>query len=450
VISKMFLILSLALSSSMAAVPRDVWLLEVAGPIGPATADYVVNTLAAAEDAAAELVVLQMNTPGGLDRAMRDIIQAILAAQVPVVTYVAPQGSRAASAGTYILYASHLAAMAPATNLGAATPIMIGGLPKLPGSEPESPERGDDSQQDGQSQPLSPEATMHSKMVNDAQAYIRSLAELRGRNAEWAVEAVKDAATLTAQEALELNVIDLVAKDTPALLEALDGRTVLVDGQPRVLDLAGANLHAVAPGWRTEFLRVVTNPSVAYLLLLVGIYGLIFEFSSPGMGAGGIIGGICLLIALYAMQLLPISYSALALMLLGLGLMAAEALSPSFGVLGIGGIAAFMIGSIMLMDADVPGFRIALPVILALTTVSVGVLILVLNLLLRARKQPVVSGSSTLVGETADVVDSVGDDVHVCLHGEIWRVDCPNPLQTGDRVRIKKVSGLLLDVEKKD
>ena len=449
-ISKIFLILSLALSSSMASVPHDVWLLEVAGPIGPATADYVVNTLAAAEDAAAELVVLQMNTPGGLDRAMRDIIQAILAAQVPVVTYVAPQGSRAASAGTYILYASHLAAMAPATNLGAATPIMIGGLPKLPGSEPESPQRGDDSQQDGQSQPLSPEATMHSKMVNDAQAYIRSLAELRGRNAEWAVEAVKDAATLTAQEALELNVIDLVAKDTPALLEALDGRTVLVDGQPRVLDLAGANLHAVVPGWRTEFLRVVTNPSVAYLLLLVGIYGLIFEFSSPGMGAGGIIGGICLLIALYAMQLLPISYSALALMLLGLGLMAAEALSPSFGVLGIGGIAAFMIGSIMLMDADVPGFRIALPVILALTTVSVGVLILVLNLLLRARKQPVVSGSSTLVGETADVVDSAGDDVHVCLHGEIWRVDCPDPLQTGDRVRIKKVSGLLLDVEKKD
>lgn len=447
VISKVLFLVSCVLSSSVASMPGDVWLLEIDGPMGPATSDYVTRTIEEADNAAAGLLILQMNTPGGLDRAMRDIIQAILASRVPVVCYVAPQGSRAASAGTYILYASHVAAMAPATNLGAATPIMIGGMPTLPGSEPEQGTESDKN--DADKPPQTSQDTMRSKMVNDAQAYIRSLAELRGRNIDWAVRAVTEAATLTAEEALELNVIDLIAEDTSALIEALHERTVTLNGEERLLNTAGANVHTVVPGWRTDFLRVITNPSVAYLLLLIGIYGLIFEFSSPGMGAGGIIGGICLLIALYALQLLPISYSALALMLLGLGLMAAEAFSPSFGALGLGGIAAFVIGSIMLMDTDVPGFHIALPIILALTAVSAGVLIVVLNLLLRARRQPVVSGSSTLVGETAEVVDSGNEAVLVRLHGETWRVNCPGSLEVGDRVTIKNVSGLILDVEKK-
>lgn len=446
-ISKVLFLVSFVLSTSLASMPGDVWLLEMDGPIGPATADYVTRTIEEAEGSAAELLILQMNTPGGLDQAMRDIIQAILASGVPVVCYVAPQGSRAASAGTYILYASHVAAMAPATNLGAATPIMIGGAPTLPGSEPE---QDTGSEKDDADKPLSSMDTMQSKMVNDAQAYIRSLAELRGRNIDWAVRAVTEAATLTAEEALELNVIDLIAEDTPALIDALHNRSVTLDGEEHLLNTTGAEVHTVEPGWRTEFLRVITNPSVAYLLLLVGIYGLIFEFSSPGMGGGGIIGGICLLIALYALQLLPISYSALALILLGLTLMAAEAFSPSFGALGAGGIVAFVIGSIMLMDTDVPGFRIALPVILALAAVSAGMLIVVLNLLLRARRQPVVSGSSAMVGETAEVVDSDNEAVWVRLNGELWRVNCSGSLEVGDQVTIKNVSGLILDVEKKE
>ena len=286
--------------------------------------------------------------------------------------------------------------------------------------------------------------------MNDAQAYIRSLAELRGRNAEWAVRAVTEAATLTAEEALELNVIDLIAENTPALVEALHGREVAWDGETQILDTADANLHEVEPGWRTDFLRVITNPSVAYILLLLGIYGLIFEFSSPGMGAGGIIGGICLLTALYALQLLPISYSALALMLLCLVLMAAEGFSPSFGALGLGGIAAFLLGSIMLMDTNVPGFRIALPIILALTTVSALMLLLVLSMIVRARKQPVVSGSAALVGETAEVVDTGDGEIRVRLNGEFWRVQSPGALQPGDRVTVNQVSGLVLDVKKKE
>lgn len=447
---KLFFLMSFVLGSSMASMPGDVWQLEINGPIGPATSDYIVRSMEDAQNSAAEVIILRMDTPGGLDQAMREIIQTILASRVPVVGYVGPQGSRAASAGTYILYASHIAAMAPATNLGAATPVMIGGAPTLPGSQPEETQQEKDTNKEKADTLRTTEDTLKSKVVNDAQAYIRSLAELRGRNAEWAVRAVTEAATLTAEEALELNVIDLIAEDTPALVDALHGREVAWDGETQILDTADANLHEVEPGWRTDFLRVITNPSVAYILLLLGIYGLIFEFSSPGMGAGGIIGGICLLTALYALQLLPISYSALALMLLGLVLMAAEGFSPSFGALGLGGITAFLLGSIMLMDTNVPGFRIALPIILALTTVSALMLLLVLSMVVRARKQPVVSGSAALVGETAEVVDTGDGEIRVRLNGEFWRVQSPGALQPGDRVTVNQVSGLVLDVKKKE
>ena len=289
---------------------------------------------------------------------------------------------------------------------------------------------------------------MRSKVVNDARAYIRGLAELRGRNAEWAEAAVTEAATLTASRALEKNVIDVVADDVDDLLAQIDGRTVKVGKASVTLATAGATVKQVEPDWRTKFLGVITDPSVAYILLMVGIYGLIMEFSNPGMGAGGIVGAICLFLALYSMQLLPISYSALALLILGLGLMVAEAFSPSFGILGLGGIVAFIVGSIMLMDTDLPGFQIALPLILSLAAVSAGMLILVVGLLLKTRRQPAVSGLGTMVGEEAVVADIRDSGAMVKLHGELWNAHSDQQLSVGDRVRVTSVSGLQLEVTK--
>lgn len=442
----------------------EVWQISINGAIGPAVADLVVRNIEDAGAAGADAVILEMNTPGGLDLSMRAIIQAILASKIPVISYVSPKGSRAASAGTYILYASHIAAMAPATNLGAATPVEIGGgMPGPPdddnrgdaeksgdGEKPAGNDDGVSSGSGSERDAKSSAQAMRNKVVNDARAYIRSLAELRGRNVEWAERAVTEAATLTAKEALAKNVIDVIAEDAQSLLAEISGREVTIAGKPHLLDTENATIVVIEPDWRARVLAVITNPSVAYILMIVGIYGLILEFYNPGIGAGGIIGAICLLVALYAMQLLPISYSALALLVFGLGLMAAEAFSPSFGILGLGGIAAFIIGSVMLMDTDLPGFQIALPVILALAVASAGMLVLVLGLLLKARKAPVTTGLDTLLGRQATVVDTGNSRILVRLDGELWHARCDLPLATGDTVRVREIDGLTLHVTKED
>lgn len=435
-----FLLLVAAFLLAPAHAVAEAWLIEVKGAIGPATADHMLRGMEQAEAAGAELVVLRIDTPGGLDTAMRDMVKGVLAATIPVVAYVAPSGARAASAGTYLLYATHLAAMAPGTNLGAATPVQMGG-PGLPGF-PEEPG------QEGEDKPAEPATAMEKKVVNDAVAYLQSLAQLRGRNAAWVEQAVREGASLSAEDALAAGVIEIVASSLEDLLQQADGREVTVNDVPRVLETAqmAVRLHEV--DWRSEFLAVITNPNVAYILMLVGIYGLILEFYNPGIGLPGVLGGICLLLALYALQALPVSYAGLGLVLLGVALMVAEAFSPSFGLFGLGGITAFVVGSILLMDTQVPAFQIALPLILGVAVFSGGLLIFAMGALLRARRRPVVTGLDHLSGALAEVETVEAGNVRVRLDGELWSADCDEALAPRDTVRVESIDGLRLRVRK--
>jgi membrane-bound serine protease (ClpP class) len=418
----------------------DVWLIDIKGAIGPATADHMVRGLEQAQQAGAGLVVLRIDTPGGLDIAMRGMIKAILASDVPVIGYVAPGGARAASAGTYLLYATHIAAMAPATNLGAATPVQIGApsVPKLP----------DNKSGDEDAAAVEPTTAMERKIINDSVAYIQSLAQLRNRNAEWAEKAVRGGASLSAQDALEQEVIDLMADSVEQLLQQLHGREVNIDGKMLSVNTDGVDVYLHRADWRSEFLSVITDPNVAYILMLVGIYGLIFEFSNPGLGVPGVIGALCLLLALYAFQVLPVSYAGVGLMALGIGLMTAEAFSPSFGVLGLGGIIAFVVGSIILMDTELPGYQIAMPIIVAFAVFNAGVLIFALGLVLRARRQQVVTGLDHLRGHHA-VVESLHDgEALVRLEGELWQVYSDELLAIDDTVTVAGFDGATLIVKK--
>lgn len=430
---------------SWATPGGEVHLLELKGAVGPAVSDYIHRGFEKARKRGASLIILRIDTPGGLDTAMRDIIRDILGSPIPVVSFIAPSGARAASAGTYIAYASHVAAMAPGTNLGAATPVQIGGsFPGLPGGGKDKQKQGD--REEAKKPEVKPKATMSDKLVNDAVAYIRSLAQLRGRNADWAEKAVREAASLSAADAVEQKVVDLIANDVPDLLKKLDGREVEVLGAKQTLGTAGAVVKVVEPDWRSKLLAVITNPNIAYILMLIGIYGLILEFYSPGVLVPGVVGAISLLLALYAFQLLPINYAGLALMLFGLGLMVAEAFAPSFGILGLGGAAAFVIGSVMLLETDVPGFRISWMLIGSIALVSAGCFVLMMTLLMRARRRPVVTGQEQMIGGSGRVLDWDGRSGRVRLHGEIWQATAPESLDPGSRVRVEKIDGLTLVV----
>jgi membrane-bound serine protease (ClpP class) len=405
--------------------------LEVRGVIGPAIADYLGRGIRRAADEGASVVVIELDTPGGLDGSMREIIQDIIASPVPVVTYVHPGGARAASAGTYILYASHVAAMTPATNLGAATPVQIGGSPR---GNPPPDENG----------AAVPASAMERKIVNDAVAYIRGLAQMRGRNGDWAERAVREGASLSADEALQEGVIDLVVPGLDELLAALDGRRVKTDRGELTLLGADVAVERVEPDWRSRLLAVITDPNVAYILMLVGIYGLIYELASPGLIFPGVAGIISLLLALYAFQVLPVNFAGLALMVLGILFMLAELFVSSFGMLGIGGVVAFVIGSIMLLDTGVPGFEVSIPLIAFFAATSALFFIFVLGMLLKSRQRPVVSGMEALTGAEVEAVEDFTGRGRVRLGGELWNARSKVPLHRGEKARVVAVEGLVL------
>ncbi len=430
-----------------------VLVVTVDGAIGPATAELVETALQRAAAERANLLVLEMDTPGGLDTSMRLIIKGILASPVPVLTYVSPEGARAASAGTFILYASHLAAMAPATTLGAASPVSIGMPGPGSGSSPDRGESPADDDAEGEADkprsgtPVSGDA-MAAKIINDAAAYIRGLAELRGRNADFAERAVREAASLSAAEALEQRVVEFVARDLNDLLSQVDGREVTLDsGAVATLATADALVERIVPNWRHQLLALISNPQVALVLMMIGIYGLFFEFTSPGFGVPGVAGLICLLLALYSFQLLPVNWAGVALIALGAMLMLAEAFVPSFGVLGIGGVVAFVVGGLFLIDRDVPGLAVSLPFLVSLAIASALMLFAIGVLAVRSRQRLVVSGREEMIGVLGRVTHVVDGVAYAHIHGEQWRVASDAPLTVGQAVRVVGMSGLELRVE---
>lgn len=436
----LIILFSLFWLSSVAAVKtnKTIVQLTIVDAIGPATADYVERSLAAAQKLNAELVIIQLDTPGGLDSSMRDIIKNITTSPFPVATYVSPAGARAASAGTYILYASHIAAMTPGTNLGAATPVQIGGSLPTPDTAEDKKDKSDKDKS---------MSTMERKIINDAVAYIKGLAALHGRNEKWAEKAVREGASLPASEALKLNVIDIVATDQPDLLKQLEGRKVNLQGHPYTITTTGLPITQIDPDWRSRFLSVITNPNVAYILMLLGMYGLILEFSNPGSIVPGTVGAICLLLALYSFQLLPINYAGFALILLGIALMVGEAFEPSFGILGIGGLVAFVIGSIILMDTSAPGFGIDISIIVTFALSSTLIFIVVVGMAFKARKRAVVSGLEQLINSEAIVMGDFEQTGNVRIHSEIWQASSTTPLQKGQHVSVTGSEGLMLFVK---
>lgn len=443
-----------------------VWLVDFDGPLGPATADLIGRSIDDAAADGAEALIIRMDTPGGLDKSMRTLIQKILASPIPVITYVAPGGARAASAGTYIAYASHVAAMSPATNIGSSTPVSLAPEPKFPsrprppfpdvgppaGDEPSA--AGQEGESDAESpvaQPVAAEPStgsdaMARKVINDSVAYLQGLAELRGRNLDWAEATVREGANLRASQALALGVIDLISPDLEQLLQDLDGREVAMAAGTVTLRTADARVHKVESDWKHDLLEIITDPTIAYGLLIFGVYGLILEFYSPGMVFPSVIGIVCLLLGAYGLQMLPVNYAGLLLIVVGIGLMVTELITPTLGILGVAGLAAFVFGSVILIDTQAPGYALPLGVIAAFTVTTGGLVVLTIGMAMRARNQRLVSGVESMIGGTATALDSFDGIGRVQAFGEIWQARCAQPVVKGELLDVVGVEGLTLEV----
>ena len=423
----LFLLLLIVLP--LFATTSTIIKLEIKSTIGPASSNYLKEGMAAALRQNAQMVLIELDTPGGLSTSMREMIQEITNSTLPVVIYVSPKGARAASAGTYLLYASHVAAMAPGTNLGAATPVSMMPTAKITDSNTSSP------------------SALEKKVINDAMAYIKSLAELNDRNISWALEAVEEGKSISAEDALRYGVIDLMADNTNELLKKLEGRSVTVSGKSVILKTEGAIIQTFEADWKTQFLSIITNPNIAYMLLLIAIYGIFFELLNPGGLFPGVIGVISGVIALYALNMIPFNYAGLLLIILGIAFMVAEVLIAGFGILGIGGVAAFAFGSLLLFDAETLGSGVSIPLIIAFSLVSLGFFIFVLRFLLHSRSVKIVSGIDEMVGARAEVIESTKEGYRVRCHGEIWYAASDSVLEVGQDVRVESLSGLVLHVK---
>ncbi len=402
--------------------------LEIKGAVGPASSNYLKEGMAAAVQDNAQMVLIELDTPGGLSTSMREMIQEITNSTLPVITYVSPKGARAASAGTYLLYASHVAAMAPGTNLGAATPISLMPVPKMTDANTSAP------------------SSLEKKVINDAMAYIKSLAELNDRNITWAMEAVKEAKSISAKDALRYHVIDMMAENSIELLNKLDGTRLRVSGKEVILSTKNALIHPFEPDWKTQLLMIITDPNIAYMLLLIAIYGIFFELVNPGAIFPGVIGVISGVISLYALNMLPFNYAGLLLILLGIAFMVAEVLIAGFGILGIGGVAAFAFGSLLLFDTDTLGSGVSIPLIIAFTLVSLAFFIFVIRFLIKSRSVKIVTGVDEMIGSTAEVLESSEKGYRVRCHGEVWYAESDSDLDIGQKVRVESLSGLVLHV----
>ena len=448
-ITMLVAVVFLSFMAGTSRADNNVVVLEIKGGIGVATEEYIISGIEHAEEIAAELIIIDMDTPGGLMGPMRTIVQAILNSSVPVATYVTPAGARADSAGTYILLASHIAVMTPTSHLGAATPVSLSGDDATPDppTQPVPDDADKDADEDAPAEPDRPGTAMERKVINDAVSYIRSLAERHGRNADWAERAVRDAATLTATEALEENVIDYIAESRAELLRVVDGHEVKIDSETVTVATSDAVVEEFEPNWRIKILQVIANPEIVLLLGLIGIYGLMYEGWNPGAIVPGVVGIICLLLAAYALQVLPVNYAGLALIIVGLALMTAEAFAPSFGALGLGGIAAFVFGAIMMFDSDVPGFGISISFVVGLAILAALFIVWLMTFILKLRRRGAVTGRGSIIGGIGTAMQDFTGDGKVWLEGESWAARSKVPIEKDQQVVVLEMDGLTLEVE---